>query len=59
MNQKSINYLLRFVLHGSHYTYRDYRMIESLAQLYGTDTDAYNQAVADIHATNGSAYAVY
>ena len=59
MNQKSINYLMRFVLHGHHYTYRDCRMIEYLAQLYGTDTDAYNQAVADIHATNGFAYAVY
>ena len=50
MNQKSINYLMRFVLHGHHYTYRDCRMIEYLAQLYGTDTDAYNQAVANIHA---------
>ena len=36
---------MRFALHGKHYTYR-----ESLAQLYGTDTDAYNQAVANIHA---------
>ena len=35
MNQKSINYLMRFVLHGHHYTYRDCQMIESLAQLYG------------------------
>ena len=59
MNQKSINYLMRFVLHGHHYTYRDCQMIESLAQLYGTDTDAYNQAGADIHATNGSAYVNY
>ena len=50
MSQKSINYLMRFALHGKHYAYRESRMIETLAQLYGTDTDAYNQAVANIHA---------
>ena len=59
MSQKSINYLMRFALHAKHYAYRESRMIESLAQLYGTDTDAYNQAVADIHATDGSAYVNY
>ena len=27
--------------------------------MYGADPDAYNQAVANIHATNGSAYPIY
>ena len=59
MNQKSINYLMRFALHGGHYSSNDCREIEHLAQLYGTDPDTYNQAVANIHATNGSAYPMY
>ena len=37
MNQKSINYLMRFALHGGHYSTNDCREIEHLAQLYGTD----------------------
>ena len=51
MSQKSINYLMRFALHGKHYTYR-----ESLAQLYATNKDAYNNARVILHSITGDAY---